>query len=62
MSHRRFQALSDEVAIKKEEPAAAASAKEEGKNEGKDKSKEKAKKEDGNRNPTIKRCCQEFQD
>jgi len=55
-----FPALSDEVTIKKEEPAPAASAKEAEKNEPKDKSKEKGKKEEEKAKSEEKDARKEF--
>jgi len=54
-----FPALSDEVTIKKEEPAPSAMAKEEPKGESKDKEKEKSKKEDAKK-PESKEAAKEF--
>ncbi len=55
-----FPALSDEVAIKKDELGPGAAAKEEEKNEGKDKSKEKAKKDDEKQKSDNKEPAKNF--
>ena len=55
-----FPALSDEVAIKKDELGPGAAAKEEEKNEGKDKSKEKAKKDDEKQKSDNKEPAKDF--
>ena len=55
-----FPALSDEVTIKKEEPAPAASAKEGDKSEAKDKSKDKVKKEEEKPKAEEKEATKEF--
>jgi tricorn protease len=55
-----FPALSDEVTIKKEEPAPAASAKGGDKSEAKDKSKDRAKKEEEKPKADEKEATKEF--